>query len=172
VQYQGFLNMSKAVDTQGLMCPSAQQTHIGAQVFGVQLHTASGDVRVGYLPHAYPVTDELLALAGPAAPAEVLRIAAPCIKCEHHDGTNCTLARRVATMLDPAVSSLPRCAIRSTCLWFRQEGKEACLRCPQITTVKRAPTEFEQVLSGLAVGHPEDLAELSGRRAPATDAGA
>ena len=152
--------MSKAVEAQGLMCPSAQQTHIGAQVFGVQIQTSSGDVRVGYLPNAYPVTDELMALAGSAAPTEVLRIAAPCIKCEHHDGTNCTLAKRVATMLDPAVSGLPRCAIRSTCLWFRQEGKDACLRCPQITTVKRAPTEFEQVLSGLPVGHAEDFGEL------------
>jgi hypothetical protein len=143
--------MSKAVEAQGFMCPSAQHHHIGAKVFGVQLKTPSGEFQVGYLPEAYPVTNDLLALAGSAAPTEVLRIAAPCIKCEHHDGANCRLAKRVATMLDPAVASLPRCAIRPTCLWFHQEGQQACVRCPQITTILRAPTEFEQILSGLPV---------------------
>jgi hypothetical protein len=117
----------------------------------VQTGTFAEDRRVGYLTEAHPVTKELLALAGPAAPTEVLRIAAYCVKCEHHDGTGCRLATRVATMLEPVVSSLPRCAIRPTCLWFHQEGKEACLRCPQITTTKRWPTGFEKQVSGLPV---------------------
>jgi len=47
------------------------------------------------------------------------------------------LATRVATMLPPAVSALPRCAIRPTCLWFKQEGPAACLRCPRVATIER-----------------------------------
>ena len=134
-----------------LMCPSAQPEHDGARVFGVQTGTAPETRRVGYLTETHPVTKELLALAGDAAPTEALRIAAYCIKCEHHDGTGCSLATRVATMLEPVVGSLPRCAIRPACLWFHQEGKAACFRCPQITTTKRWPTAFEQQVSGLSV---------------------
>jgi|tagenome__1003787_1003787.scaffolds.fasta_scaffold20825334_4 hypothetical protein len=155
--------MSKPLEADGLMCPSAHETHIGAKVFGVQVKTSSGDTTVGYLPEAYPVTDQLLALAGPAAPTEALRIAAPCIKCEHHDGNGCRLAGRVATMLDPAVGTLPRCAIRSNCLWFRQEGREACLRCPQIISRIRSPNPFEQVLAGVPASRTEDAV----RRNPA-----
>lgn len=133
------------------LCPSAQPEHEGARVFGVQTGTSPETRRVGYLTEAHPLNEQLLALAGGGAPTEILRIAAYCIKCEHHDGTGCSLATRVATMLEPVVSSLPRCAIRPTCLWFRQEGKAACVRCPQITTTKRWPTTFEQQVSGLPV---------------------
>lgn len=158
--------MTKVVKAERQMCPSAQPSHIGARVFGVQIGTSSDDVRVGYLTETHPVTDELLALAGSAPATEVLRIAAPCIRCDHHDGNGCSLARRVATMLDPVVASLPRCAIRPTCLWFHQEGKEACLRCPQVTTVKRSPTSFEQVVAGVPVMRAEDLPGMQDRRPP------
>jgi hypothetical protein len=87
----------------------------------------------------------------------VLRIAAPCIRCSHHDGTGCRLATRVATMLPPVVRTLPRCAIRTSCLWFRQEGPDACVRCPQVMTITRAPTAFEQDVAGLAARRVEDL---------------
>ena len=161
--------MAKVVEAERQMCPSAQPTHVGARVFGVQVGTSLDDVRVGYLPEAYPVTDELLALANPEAPTEVLRIAAPCIRCAHHDENGCGLARRIATMLEPVVGSMPRCAIRSTCLWFRQEGKAACLRCPQVTTIKRAPTSFEQAVAGLPVLQAKDLPEMTGCRSQHRD---
>jgi hypothetical protein len=160
------MTMSKVVEAGQIMCPSAQPTHRGARVFGVQVGTSPDDMRVGYLTESYPVTDELLALAGPGRPTEVLRVAAPCIRCDHHDGTGCGLARRVATMLDPVVASLPRCAIRPTCLWFHQEGKAACLRCPQVTTIKRSPTSFEQVVAGVPVMRAEDLPDTTGRPVP------
>jgi hypothetical protein len=32
------------------------------------------------------------------------------------------------------VDALPRCLIRPACRWFQQEGKEACVRCPQVVT--------------------------------------
>ncbi len=40
-------------------------------------------------------------------------------------------------MLDPVVSGLPRCAIRPTCRWFREQGRAACIRCPQVVTDAR-----------------------------------
>jgi hypothetical protein len=132
-----------------LLCPSAQPQHEGARVFGVQTETSPGTLRVGYLTETYPVTQELLSVAGHAAPTEILRVAAFCVKCEHHDGVGCRFAARVANMLDPVVGSLPRCAIRPKCLWFHQEGKAACIRCPQVATIKREPTEFEKAVSGL-----------------------
>ena len=48
----------------------------------------------------------------------------------------------------PVVGALPRCAIRPTCRWFRQEGREACLRCPQVATELRNPSELELAVAG------------------------
>jgi hypothetical protein len=39
------------------------------------------------------------------------------------------------------VESLPACRIRPDCRWFVQEGRAACLRCPQIVTYSVNPTE-------------------------------
>ncbi len=42
----------------------------------------------------------------------------------------------------PAVDSGPSaCRIRPTCRWFTQEGKAACMRCPQIVTFSVNPTD-------------------------------
>ncbi len=74
-----------------LLCPSAQPDQPDAAVFGVQTRTAAGERQVAYVPQALPLTPELLALAGPARPAEVLRIAAPCMAsaCQHFSGGAC-----------------------------------------------------------------------------------
>ena len=122
-----------------LLCPSAQPDQPGARVFGVQTATGDNERRVGYLTQALPVTPEILALSGEAAAPEVLRIAAPCMSngCMHYEGGACSLAGRVARMLDPVVGALPRCAIRPTCRWFREQGPTACVRCPQVVTNAR-----------------------------------
>jgi hypothetical protein len=134
-----------------IQSPSAQPATPNAKIFGVQTTTEDGERRVGYLTEPLPVTDDLLAVAGPAKPTEVFRIASPCMgsDCKHFDGANCRLATRVATMLDPVVSGLPPCAIRPTCRWFRQEGKAACLRCPQMVTDLREATEFQRSVAGV-----------------------
>jgi len=140
-----------------ILCPSAQPDQANAVVFGVQTvrpdaERPDRERRVGYLTALQPVTPEVLALSGEAKPTEVLRIAAPCVErgCRHFDGAACALAGRVVEMLNPVVSGLPRCQIRPTCRWFRQEGKAACLRCPQIVTDIREPTELqERVAAGL-----------------------
>src|ERR1700757_2462811 len=133
-----------------LLCPSVTSIDADAQIFGVFTHSAAEGPQVGYLTEAVPATPERIAAAAPAKPTEVFRAAAPCVEwsCKHYDGATCQLVARITAMLDPVVSALPRCAIRGTCRWFRQEGREACLRCPQVATEQRNPSELQREVAG------------------------
>lgn len=130
----------------GCACPSAQPDMAGARVFGV-LRSGPDGPRTGYLDHAVDATPEVLAMAGPVPPTRVLRMAATCeeSRCSHFDGTDCRLATRIVQLLPPVVAVLPRCAVRNECRWFAQEGRAACLRCPQVVTLMEdAPEAMEQ----------------------------
>ncbi len=140
-----------------LLCPSGQPDMEAAQVIGVFIPSPDGEgLRVAYLPEGQPVTPELVEATGPARPTEVLRVAAHCMGdgCGHFDGHACTLATRVAQMLDPVVASPPRCAIRPTCRWFRQEGRAACLRCPQVVTDRREGGVIDRAVAGPSAALP------------------
>lgn len=126
--------MTKLDETNPIRCPSAQPSADGI-VIGVVTGTAE-QRRIGYLAQPQPVTEAILALAAPAAPAQVFRMAAPCMGdgCKHFSGGDCHLAKRIVAGLEPVISALPPCQVRPTCRWFRQEGRAACLRCPQVVT--------------------------------------
>jgi len=128
------------------LCPSAQPTMEGCLVFGV-LDTRTQVPRVGYLVEAQPVTAEVLALAGPVAPAEIFRFGAPCAghACRHFDGNDCRLATRIVQLLPVVVGALPPCQLRPDCRWWQQEGRAACLRCPQIITETFDPPELNRL---------------------------
>jgi hypothetical protein len=145
--------MEHPVPEKPVLCPSAQPDTADAKVFGVLIDTPDAGMRVGYLTEAQPITPDIVAAAQPARPGEVLRVAAPCMGggCVHFDGTNCTLASRVTSMLDPVVSGLPRCAIRLSCRWFRQEGRAACLRCPQVVTELRQGSNLQRQVAGATI---------------------
>jgi hypothetical protein len=117
------------------MCPSAQPEMANSVIFGVVRGTAEKP-RLAYLVEPQPVTRELLLLTTPVKPTEVFRIAAPCAgdACRHFDGTNCQLARRIVNLVPAVVATLPPCHIRPNCRWWQQEGRAACVRCPQIVT--------------------------------------
>ena len=68
--------------------------------------------------------------------------------CRHFAGGDCTLAQRIVATLDPVVSELPACQIRKTCLWFHQEGKDACLRCPQVVTRHSSAAAIDRWIDG------------------------
>jgi hypothetical protein len=126
--------MTKINDINTIRCPSAQPS-----ADGVVIGVVTGSIekrRIGYLSQPQPVTDEILALAGSAEPAQVFRMASPCMGdgCKHFSGGDCSLVKRIVAGLDPVVSGLPPCQIRPTCRWFRQEGRAACVRCPQVVT--------------------------------------
>jgi hypothetical protein len=99
---------------------------------------------LGYLDQVVPVTADVLALARPGEPTEIFRFAAPCAghACRHFDGSNCRLATRIVRMLSPVADGLPPCQLRPNCRWWQQEGKAACLHCPQIVSEVFEPSEL------------------------------
>ena len=125
-----------------LVCPSAQPTMSDPVAFGVILGN-DDEPRMVHLERPVPVTDELLALSEPVKPTEVFRFAAPCAgdACKHFDGNDCKLVERIVQILPRVASDLPACAIRSECRWWFQEGRDACLRCPQVITENYNPSE-------------------------------
>jgi hypothetical protein len=116
-----------------IQCPSAMENNDSPLVFGVVSGTVARP-QVAYLTEPQPLTPELERLCAPATPAEVLRIATPCVgyRCKHFESDNCTLAQRVVQILEPVVDIAPACKLRPDCRWWVQEGKAACLRCPQV----------------------------------------
>lgn len=124
------------------LCPSARPEMPGAVAFGVVAGTVKAP-RLVHFTEPQPVTEELLALAQPAAPTEVFRFAAPCAghACGHFDGRDCQLATRIVQILPAASSGLPPCMLRAECRWWQQEGKAACLRCPQVVSECHTPSE-------------------------------
>jgi hypothetical protein len=110
---------------------------------------------LAYLDEPVAPTAEMLELAAPLPVSNVFRLAARCeeTKCTHFDGTRCQLAVRIAKMLPEVVDSLPACTIRPQCRWFRQEGRAACLRCPQIVTGTYEADEVLQQVAGVPKRH-------------------
>jgi hypothetical protein len=127
------------------LCPSAQPEMEGSMIFGV-VGGSVEEPRVGYLTEARPLDAEPLALSLPVHPTEVFRLAAPCAgsDCRHFDGVACQLASRTVRLLPIVATGLPACVIRASCRWWLQEGKEACLRCPQVVTRIYQPTDIQQ----------------------------
>lgn len=119
-----------------LLCPSSQPDIPGSAIFAVRTE-AHGQPSLSYLDQAVPATPELLALTAPLDPTSVMRLAAPCQTegCPHFAERRCTLATKVAALLPTAVDELIPCAVRKTCRWFVQEGREICRRCPSIVSV-------------------------------------
>ena len=128
--------MAKPVEGKALSCPSAQPDMQDARVLGVVSGSAEAP-RIAYLKADADVGGAMLEKLGSLDPAHVFRFSA---KCEEHrcaqfkDG-HCSLGRRIAAGLDPVVSALPPCLIRSTCRWFAEEGESVCYRCPQVITL-------------------------------------
>jgi hypothetical protein len=94
---------------------------------------------VANIPTAIPLTDEMRGSIGPQ-PERIFRLAGPCMesKCANWENQTCALIGRLRQEVDrrhlPAesVGKLPRCAIRSACVWWRQTGPEACRVCPHV----------------------------------------
>lgn len=98
---------------------------------------------LAYLNEYLGVTKEILASTAPVNPAQVFRFAAGCEEkaCRHFDGAKCQLATRIVQILPAVAEALPACLIRPTCRWYQQEGRAACMRCPQVVTERFEPPE-------------------------------
>jgi hypothetical protein len=118
----------------------------GGVVFGVNTSTTAVP-QIGYLKEPIPVSESIIMLTAPLRPGTVFRIAAPCAtsRCAHFDGARCTLAARTVQLLPEAVDAPPPCHIRPNCRWWLQEGRAACLRCPQVLTEPADPSQQLQI---------------------------
>ncbi len=128
--------IAEAGDTR--LCPSYSPREPGSGwVFGVVEPTEEGP-RMVPLDKPEAVTEAVFQMASPLHPGELFRITAPCMgaPCKNHgEGGICHLARSVAKRPIPKVSKgLPPCTIRASCLWWDQEGRDACDRCTAFTT--------------------------------------
>ena len=124
-----------------LCCPSAQPGMPESRIIGIVAGTPEKP-RLSFLPEPVAPTAQVLELASPVTPTEVFRFAARCqtTTCSHFDGSRCRLANQIVQIL-PVVSEFsPACRLRSVCRWFSQEGRHACVRCPQIVTETYSPT--------------------------------
>jgi hypothetical protein len=112
---------------------------------------------VKHFPATLPITEELIRLASPVTPPEVFRFAAPCqhAGCVHFAENQCSLVTRIVSLLPEVAEHLPACSIRPDCRWWQQEGKAACLRCPQVVTNNYNPSEAMR-----------EAAEPAGQRCP------
>ena len=135
------MEQAKAAITSPL-CPSAQPEMTDSMVFGVVGGTVD-EPRVAYLNEPQTVTADLLTLSSPVKSTEVFRFGAPCAgsACQHFDGSECQLAKRIVHLLPVVVDVLPPCRLRPKCRWWQQEGKAACMRCPQIVTENHNPSK-------------------------------
>lgn len=117
------------------LCPSfAPLTPGVGVVFGIVAGTAE-QPQVIPLEKPEPVTEEIFQLAAPHHPSEIFRIASPCMEggCKNFGDGSCHLAKAVLRGRE-VVGDLPPCRIRLECVWWHQEGKAACMRCPQVVT--------------------------------------
>ncbi len=135
------------------LCPSARPESEDSVVFGIISGTVA-EPRVAYLKQPLPISDELIAKASPITPTEIFRMATPCAAkaCLHFDGQDCRLAKQIAEKLPTVAEELPPCSIRQDCRWWKQEGKAACIRCPQVITDNYNPSEVAIQVSKLAAG--------------------
>jgi hypothetical protein len=124
------------------LCPSTQPEVENSVAFSIISGTVE-EPHLNYLSKPHLVTEKLLARSGPVKPTEIFRFAGSCAEkaCQHFDGENCRLAERIANQLPAVTEELPPCRIRSNCRWWKQEGKAACLCCPQIVTDAHNPSD-------------------------------
>jgi hypothetical protein len=124
------------------LCPSARPESMDGLVFGIVGGTAT-EPRLTYLKQPLSMTNELISRAGSVTPAEIFRTAASCAErsCQHFNGKDCRLVMRIIEKFPAVVEQLPPCSVRRDCRWWKQEGKAACVRCPQIVTDNYAPSE-------------------------------
>ena len=126
------------------LCPSTFPGWPDSVAFGIVTGTVE-EPRWQPFEKPMPITDELLALSGPVAPTEVFRFAGPCAgkACQHFAGETgqCRLVEKTVRFVPKVQEKLPPCTIRVDCKWWRQEGREACFRCPQVASSNPANAE-------------------------------
>jgi hypothetical protein len=115
-------------------CPSALCEE-GALLLGVM--TSSG--KLAYVQPPLRVDADFVARAkARGRPERTFRFSSPCVEaaCPQWTGDHCGIGELVTsqahTVAAPASGELPNCAIRSSCRWFFEQGRDACSVCPLV----------------------------------------
>jgi len=118
------------------LCPSTTGDAQDPWIIGF----IGADGTVASISPPISLTEEMRASLGPR-PERMFRLAGPCIasKCANWEGDGCGLIGRmrqevghVAAAAGPE-GALPCCGIRAACVWWRQDGPDACRVCPYVT---------------------------------------
>lgn len=125
--------MEERVDHNQQLCPSSPGTP-GAILIGI----VGPDGRLAYLGNSTVAVDEAWVARAQVgrAPEKRFRFASPCVNgmCAHWQENRCEIADTALTTLPPETAGIPHCGIRNRCLWYAQEGIDACHRCPRVIT--------------------------------------
>ena len=98
-----------------------------------------------YLGGPARIDDDFVAIAHRGRTPEArFRFAEPCAQrsCANWADDRCGLVGDLRAELAPVTtgSDLPACGIRARCVWFAQEGRDACAICPQVVHTSLQPT--------------------------------
>jgi hypothetical protein len=116
----------------GTSCPSGR-CRDQALLIGV----VRADGSVAYLGAPLEIDGDFVALASQGRTPETrFRFSEPCAEgaCGHWDEDRCGLVEQLTDAAGAGGSDapLPRCGIRSSCVWFAQRGRDACGVCPHV----------------------------------------
>jgi hypothetical protein len=116
----------------GTSCPSGR-CRDQALLIGI----VRPDGSVAYLGAPLEIDEEFVAIAARGrTPESRFRFSEPCAQgaCGHWAEDRCGLVEQLmeAAPTSGSDGSLPRCGIRSTCVWFAQRGSAACAVCPHV----------------------------------------
>lgn len=129
---------SRSAEERERTCPSGR-CRPGSTLLGIR----GPDGTLLYTPRLPPLDEELAERFTSGGGTSAYRFAETCVtdRCLHWNGSACVLAAALVqpdavpadapVQPDPSVG-LPRCAIRATCRWFFQEGRNACAVCPLV----------------------------------------
>ena len=116
-----------------VLCPSSPPTK-NAYLFGI----LDEEMTVRYTQYPIVINDQLTTILKKINPPE--RFFRFTLKCKKHDcqqwhNDQCKLAVLVArSATDLATEDIPKCAIRKSCRWFKQQGQTICRACQFIVT--------------------------------------
>ncbi|WP_075835836.1 hypothetical protein [Deinococcus marmoris] len=116
------------------LCPSSR-CEDGNLLIGI----VTGTGLISLLPDALEVDAEFNRIAREGrAPEQRFRFASPCLGngCQQWNGSRCGVIDEAIALapIQEAAVSMPTCAIRAQCRWFKQQGVQACGVCPLVIT--------------------------------------
>ncbi len=128
--------MSSGSSDTARTCPSAA-CEPGAILLGL----VDAEDRVGYLSPPLRIDEEFVARARQGrSPEKRFRFASACVEegCRQWADGRCGVIDEVLASAEAVAlaepGTLPHCAIRSSCRWYDQVGREACEVCPLVIT--------------------------------------